>query len=752
MAVSSISDMVKSSKSSPQEEIDRLQSTIASLEQQITSLALDNRTLLLRETKRFKNSATDFQKLFLAIRSLQTVAARVKAEVSEPFARLSSKTVQLTRLYKTIDLLRQTTAQIKLVDRIRSEMQSENMDLLDLSKVARLLSEAALLRQEVDLSGIRVCDENDRYLEGAKVRVHDKLVYLLGAGVESRNQVDIAGALQALHNLQELAPALDMLVQNMAQRVKKIFVNALDMKKISAISGIGASAFSQASSQANQKVLWEQIVKATEEFKEVVICMWHLQKVLIRKKDPLSHKKFIDLIDSSEKPFDRFWRVSLGNVKEAFDTIMDSRSSVVKDTLLGQYPKLARIFENTIVSVIKETMDGRTATIGDEKMDAFYNAVASVESEYLLSVQSKFEGLAMAAFPGGNRNLTSQVDLQSLTARFHEEVKVVQHGGERITALLAAVLGTVLLTIASQARDMGADAGLLSATGPCSISQARNLGLAKALEDIIKNIIIIQGKLSKKAAKALEGPIDIMRQTTHDLLQPIFKGKREQFENIIKKVHSLNFGAEEGSEATITDASSYITELHSGLHEFRQDMLSKCSVSMGSTGVSSVSQIMTHTLCVDLIKCWIHHVALIRPLTTPGRLQIAKDAAEFESSLEQHLLSAHKSGKGSITSAIVSLKSFRRLLFVENVSSIEPNSSIMQSLSKVVILHHLFSRCPPYIESPYSKNKLTPAQYYVWVEDHSDEEVMKLIKTTLEAGLSKHPEDDVTSFMTALLK
>lgn len=426
-------------------------------------------------------------------------------------------------------------------------------------------------------------------------------------------------------------------------------------------------------------------------------------------------------------------------IRDVIDATIGLRSGVVKDALLSGYPRMAGMFETTLVVVLKETNEGRRTTLSEDKIEKYYVALSTVESEYLLNVQARLENIAMAAFPGaGSRALPSQVDLQSLAARFHEEIKQGQHGGERLMNMTTAVIGTVLLTISSQAKEMGADSGLLTARGPCNAGQSRNLALGKSLEDIFKTVVIIQGKLPPKAAKALEGPADVVRQCTQELLQPIFKSKADQFESVIKKVHSLNFGAVDGSESTVAEASSYIQELDSNLHSFRQEFLSKCLLTLGSTGIPSVTELMIHSLCGRLISCWIGQISLVRPITNPGRLQIAKDGAEFESALEQHLISASKTGKGVLSGPILSLKAFRRLLFVEDITTLESQqASIIQALPKVAILHHLFSLCPPSIESPYAKNKLTPLQYSTWVEDHSQQEVLQCIESTLRAGSTK---------------
>jgi hypothetical protein len=730
VSIEEVTRILKDGSSSPQDDIDRLQKSVSLLEEQIKALVLDNRQLLLSETSRLRDASKDFQKLFLSVRSLQSVAAQVKAEVAQPRELLSSKTAELANIYSTVDLLRQTAHHNKIVQRIKSDIEritcddsadKGRLDHLDLSKLARLLTEAQQAWDEADLSGIRLSDENQGLVEKHKVYVQRQVLDMLEQGVESRNQADIGGALQSLFTLGELEPALEKLVQGMVHRVKKRFSRALEMKNLSAMS-VGSTAF--------EGRLWEELGNSMEELRDSAVCAWYLEKVLARKKDPVSYSKFIDLVRI--KPFSAFWTMSIQRIKGCFEAAMVQRSRVVKDALVGNYVKLAGFLEGTLSSIIKETMSGRCKSISEEEANAYYNAVASVESEYLLSLKSRFEGLAMTAFPGGSKPLASQVDLQTLYSRFHEEMKKAQRGGERSVAITAAILGTVLMTIASQARDMAVLVDLSAS------SRERNVSLAKSLDDLMKNIAIIRRRLfpGSKGIRALEAPTEVLQQTVRELLEPIFKSETIKMKNIIKKMHAVNFAAAEGAESEVAVASSYVVELKQALGDFSCNVVGKCAYNTSKSAYQPISIELVTEMCSKLIDCWIHHASLVRPLTSPGKLQLAKDAIEVESGLQQ---------LQSVSNQDISeLQSFRKLLFLESPYEVEELKTL--NLPKAVVLHHLFSRLPEKLVSPYSKNKLSPAQYYVWIEDHSVEDVVNMIKT----AICNRGDDPVVAVMIAL--
>lgn len=54
------------------------------------------------------------------------------------------------------------------------------------------------------------------------------------------------------------------------------------------------------------------------------------------------------------------------------------------------------------------------------------------------------------------------------------------------------------------------------------------------------------------------------------------------------------------------------------------------------------------------------------------------------------------------------LRAFRRLLFLET-AEVE-GSPVLRELPRPELLHHLYSRAPPQLESPHARSSLTPAQ------------------------------------------
>ena len=58
-----------------------------------------------------------------------------------------------------------------------------------------------------------------------------------------------------------------------------------------------------------QEVLWQRMGEAVEALRSCAVAAWHLQRVLAKKKDPLSHDVFQALVvaDGAPLPLDSFW-------------------------------------------------------------------------------------------------------------------------------------------------------------------------------------------------------------------------------------------------------------------------------------------------------------------------------------------------------------------------------------------------------------------------------------------------------------
>lgn len=758
------SNALEDTHTTAQAQIDYLQQGIAVLDGQLRHLVLQHREDLISHTAKLDETDGSLQRISLSVRSLQSVAARVKAEVIEPYQQIATRTQQLSNVQRTVDLLRHTIHRVKLVQRLRAEMKSGSTDIMEIAKAARLLSDIRTADSEADLSGLTAVDEDAEFLAAANSSVRSHINAALRAGLDSLSQFEFGSALQAHYNLHELRPAVEGHIDLVVTTLEKNFSASMDPRKLSASTGgatAGASGVRgvvgalQGATTRVQEALWERLSESFDGLWRSGVAMWHLQRVLMKKRDPLTHDLFINVVCPTEDdllPLDYFWETLCAALSQAFATAFSAqRGGFVRDALVQYYPRVAGLFEMCCSRIIKDgSARDAPAALTPQHAAHLLATPKDAESAYLSSVHSRLQGAANSAFPGGSRALPTAADLQTLVARVNEELKTAISGGDRLATLVATVAGSALQTAVDRAEMMaagGPEVRALSGNNSsgstsiiCNAAQARNISLCNALQEVHRSVAALIARLPPTASAALVGPVDAVQAAALDLAVPLFRAMVDAAQDRIMKMHALNLGADEGAEGPVVETSVYMRDLVRQLTQYRIEFFSKfvppptmglsSSANSSSSSSSSVARALVERLASRILVFFVRHAALLRPLSHSGKLQVAKDIGELEAVMTQQLVPAEILG-----SPLKSLRSFRRLLFTES-DDLE-NSALLKDLPAVVVMHHLFSRAPAVLESPHTRNKLSPSQYSLWLDEHTQKEAVKYIKSAAEAGAGK---------------
>lgn len=99
---------------------------------------------------------------------------------------------------------------------------------------------------------------------------------------------------------------------------------------------------------------------------------WHLQRVLGKKRDPLTHKRLIDALRvGSEAPgsgslppshvFRRFWSAAAEELRAAVAEAVDG-NSFLRNTLVDEYPRLRSLLLTTLARLQRST-EGRSGEV-----------------------------------------------------------------------------------------------------------------------------------------------------------------------------------------------------------------------------------------------------------------------------------------------------------------------------------------------------------------------------------------------------
>lgn len=562
---------------------------------------------------------------------------------------------------------------------------------------------------------------------------------VLDRGMEGLNQAEVGTGLQVFYNLGELRATVEQLVNRYKGMAVKSIGSALDMK---AITGSGSGAFGPGGVRGSgtpqiggggkaREALWQRMGSCMDQLHSIVVAVWHLQRVLSKKRDPFTHVLLLDEIiqEGDSVLTDRVWEALV----KAFASQMKSAftaSSFVKEIFTMGYPKLFSMIENLLERISRDTdVKGVLPAISSLGKDQIIAAVEIFQTAFLAQCLSRLSDLVNTVFPVSSRgSVPSKEHISRIMSRIQEEIEAVQLDG-RLTLLVLHEIGKVLILLAQRAEyqiSTGPEAHQV--IGPATAAQLKNFTLCQHLQEIHTRMSLMIIGLPSIAADVLSPSLGAIYGVACDSVTPLFQAMLERLESCILQIHDQNFGVRGMDAVMDNNASPYMEELQKCILHFRSEFL--CRLLPSSTNATTAG---TETICTRRVRnmasrvliFFIRHASLVRPLSESGKLRMARDMAELELAVGQNLFPVEQLG-----APYRALRSFRPLIFLE--TSQLGASPLLQDLPLSVILHHLYSRGPEELQSPLQRNKLTHMQYSLWLDSQGEDQIWKGIKATLD--------------------
>lgn len=600
--------------------------------------------------------------------------------------------------------------------------------------------------QELDGGVIDILAPDLEFLKAADVKVRIEADALLRKGLESHNQVDVGNALQVHFNLEELPSAMSSLVsRNVADMEHKAKL-AFDLRhSLTGSAGPGGW----------QETLWSRIKDLVSEIETSTVGIWHLQQVIAKKRDPVTHVCFDDVL--TEGGHDGVLAVYWEKMTHALKTVIGnvvhpSKSSGVRDALTKGFPALCTILETMFEKVMKQCQTkSNQVAFAEKHLEMLLASCQPIQSAYLARSLTRMSDSVNVAFPGGIRTLPSRSDVQKCIARMHEEVRASE-GSLHASALIGATVGKVVNLIAERV-DAMASAGseVRTMSGPCTSAQARNISLCSHIQEIQRTLVSVAAKLPLIAAQSLLAPTDVLKRSSLTVVAPIFKAGMDSMEHAILEIHSTNnrWGDDTSSGTSSTtdlQTPAYIKELEARLANFRNEYLMKFTPVPTPMVPSLTTSLMQRMACRVLVY-FTRHAALIRPMGLHGRQQLSRDLQSVQTAVSKFLFPVERLG-----SPFRALRSFQAMLETKTKNILSTPG--LADIPKIVVLHHLYSRAPSSLASPHSRTGLSPSLYSLWLDSHAPEAAVDGVKAALEACAPKAKAqpgfDEVYSVMMSI--
>ncbi|GFH24790.1 uncharacterized protein HaLaN_22648 [Haematococcus lacustris] len=193
---------------------------------------------------------------------------------------------------------------------------------LDLPKAAKLITDIKAVDAGMDFTNIDVVEEDTAFIQAAAATVQEQAKAALDEGMECMSQAKVGSALQVFFNLDQLSQAVDSLLAQHLQQLDKAARSSLDPRHLGGGPGaavaaaglLGAAARGPTAAQPGagaswQEKLWGGLREMADSLVHSASCVWHLQRVAAKKRDPLSHVCFLDVLVAPDQDLlcSHFW-------------------------------------------------------------------------------------------------------------------------------------------------------------------------------------------------------------------------------------------------------------------------------------------------------------------------------------------------------------------------------------------------------------------------------------------------------------
>jgi hypothetical protein len=281
------------------------------------------------------------------VEALAQAVRRTQTQCARPYGKLCVGAAQLERMQETAEMLRATHRAVVLCKRLHESLPGPNRNPhrhsesastsdtptrqkppaaasvargrgSDLPKAAAALQELEEILASVDLSGIEVVDVELPFIRESAHTIRTQATAMLRAGLAEHSQAQTGAALQVFFNLGELQAATAGVAAHVAAGVNRAVVVAFDPSIFGAdaasklgggggvLGDLGGSASSRkgvppASAAAGWRhSLWAKAEAVAEALFVAALQLVELQRVLAKKRDPLSHALFASLFEEHD--------------------------------------------------------------------------------------------------------------------------------------------------------------------------------------------------------------------------------------------------------------------------------------------------------------------------------------------------------------------------------------------------------------------------------------------------------------------
>ncbi|XP_076861700.1 conserved oligomeric Golgi complex subunit 5 [Brachyhypopomus gauderio] len=736
------------------EQLAQLAQGISQLDRELHSQVVDTHEDLLAQATGIESLEGVLEMMQTRIAALQSAVDRIRTKIVDPYNKILVRTAQLARLQVACDLLRRIIRILYLRKRLQGQLQGGSREL---AKAAQSLNELDYLSQGVDLSGIDVIENDLLFISRARLEVENQAKRLLEQGMEIQNPSQVGTALQVFYNLGGLREMVSSVVEGYKSFVQDSITGALDIKVLTQPSNTrGAPGRAVMPAPGNtatfRAALWTNLEKLMDQICVACSQVQHLQRVLTKKRDPVTHVCFIDEIIKDGHPdiLYLFWNAVTQMLSVELQKATEG-STFLKQALEGEFPKLLRLYNElwkrlqqystNIQGALGSSSSGLDLDLTGSEADthdlftsakpdydpekALKSSLQPYEAAYLSKSLSRLFDPINLVFPQGGQSPPSSDEMDAISKTIASELTVALVDQRLTIAVAKNVAKTVQLFCVKSEQLLCTQGDASQVIGPLTDGQRRNIAVVNSLYRLQQAVAkVMSGLVAFPAAaeESLTASLESAQVLMGSAVQPLLMSVTDSVEAILITMHQEDFsGPLSAGEKPDMPCSLYMRELQGFVARVMNDYFRplQCLDFVYDS---------TEGIAQRAVALFIRHACLLRPLGEGGKMRLAADFAQMELAVAPLCRRVSDLGR-----AYRLLRAFRPLLF-QTSEHIASSQAVGELIPYSTVLHLLFTRAPAELKSPHQRAEWSIARYSQWLDDHpSEKDRLTLIRGALEA-------------------
>ncbi|KAG1862894.1 Golgi transport complex subunit 5-domain-containing protein [Suillus tomentosus] len=766
--------------------ISKLDSSIENVGKQIKSLVTTHHEELLQRAVEINHLSGSLTSVRRSLNDVDASSEKLREKIRVPYRTLETSAARLQRTRQASDVLRRISRFIVLSRRLDTQMSkfatfdkpstaeknlnnSKRLFTDQQDNKERTIAKAALIITElgalldgpedtgdtlknclpetghrttptmdalVPLRSVKAAVAHIPFIEEARCKVTREMESMIMTGLSTLDQSLLASSLQTAHNLCVLPTLVQRLSKDLCDAVEERIRSTFDLSCISKElvskenipSSQGLSYKSRVRTEPTNitapqwtGALWARLESLVEEMAACCIKVYTLEKALKLKKDPVTQRSFIaDVMKVLEnKPSSTVW-TSLGRSLEKNVRDATKGSLFFQQTLSVGYPKLLRIFHKLFAKIAVHTDTVYTQSQQSPETVIVLRALSTFEDLYLSRSATRLNESVSQAFAGGSRAPPGSNEGVTIARVVMNELDSARFDPLLILAV-ARNVGAALDGVIMRAEGLiSSDRLAVTLLGPMATpQQVLNGQVATCLYYCWTNLEKVAEEHPESAATLVKAGVKRLHLTYDGIVDPLLMAIRRELASIVSKLHRVDLQKATNPMAGMAGPSLYMKDL--------ADKINYVKTQIFTNFASDMTQSWALSIVRYVIRNFVLHASIAKPLGESGKLQLTTDMMELEFALSAFLGPSSKRGLEMAGEEYKMLRAMRPLLFIDTASLASPTHTA--NLPPLVVLHHILVRS--LLPMPHITHGWQEAEYVRWTEEHRQEDAWGLVEAAL---------------------